>query len=217
MPHRPAHDTTSPVPFFHLIERLKTTKRTGWTNAGIENGESISDHMYRMAILAMVAPASIASRINMSRCVQMALVHDMAESLVGDITPVEGVSKAEKSRRETEAMEYISERLLGRVPGLSGKGIRELWQEYEDDETLDAHFVHDLDKIEHVIQMVEYERRHEGLKDLGEFTWICSRIKLPEVKEWCDVVLEERKQFWKSVGKEPEWRDEKKLKECNLL
>ncbi|PQK17484.1 hypothetical protein BB8028_0007g06790 [Beauveria bassiana] len=62
MPHRPAHDTTSPVPFFHLLERLKTTKRTGWTDSGIEDGESISDHMYRMANLAMVAPSSIASR-----------------------------------------------------------------------------------------------------------------------------------------------------------
>jgi putative hydrolase of HD superfamily len=93
------HDTISPVPFFHLVERLKTTKRTGWTNVGIEDGESISDHMYRMAILAMVAPTTIASRIDMSRCVQMALIHDMAESLVGDITPVEGVSKAEKSLR----------------------------------------------------------------------------------------------------------------------
>ena len=183
MPHRPTHDTTSPVPFFHLIERLKTTKRTGWTNVGIEDGESVSDHMYRMAILAMVAPTTIASRI-------------------------EGVSKAEKSRRESEAMDYISERLLGHVPGLSGQRIREIWQEYEDDETTNAHFVHDLDKIEHVLQMVEYERKHEGQKDLGEFTWICSRIKLPEVKEWCDAVLEERKQFWRSFDKEPQWRDE---------
>ena len=175
---------------------------------GIEDGESVSDHMYRMAILAMVAPTTIASRIDISRCVQMALIHDMAESIVGDITPVEGVSKAEKSRRESEAMDYISERLLGHVPGLSGQRIREIWQEYEDDETTNAHFVHDLDKIEHVLQMVEYERKHEGQKDLGEFTWICSRIKLPEVKEWCDALLEERKQFWRSFDKEPQWRDE---------
>lgn len=33
--------------FFHLIEQLKTQKRTGWVNEGITNPESISDHMYR--------------------------------------------------------------------------------------------------------------------------------------------------------------------------
>lgn len=35
-----------------------------------------------------------------SRCIRMALVHDLAESIVGDITPDDGVSKEEKYRRE---------------------------------------------------------------------------------------------------------------------
>ena len=34
------------------------------------------------------------------RCIKMALVHDLAESIVGDITPSCGVSKDEKHRRE---------------------------------------------------------------------------------------------------------------------
>jgi len=34
------------------------------------------------------------------RCIRMALVHDLSESLVGDITPYDNVSKEEKSRRE---------------------------------------------------------------------------------------------------------------------
>ncbi len=32
----PASDTESPVPFFHMIERLKTTKREGWRRFGID-------------------------------------------------------------------------------------------------------------------------------------------------------------------------------------
>ena len=34
----------------------------------------------------------------------MALVHDMAEALAGDIAPSDGISKAEKHRMETEAL-----------------------------------------------------------------------------------------------------------------
>jgi len=41
--------------FFHLIEQLKTQKRTGWLNEKIPDAESIGDHMYRMSVLALCA------------------------------------------------------------------------------------------------------------------------------------------------------------------
>lgn len=36
----------------------------------------------------------------MYRCIKLALVHDMAECIVGDIAPSDNISKAEKHRRE---------------------------------------------------------------------------------------------------------------------
>jgi putative hydrolase of HD superfamily len=131
----------------------------------------------------------------------MALVHDMAEALVGDITPVDGVSKVEKSRRESTTMDYLVNGLLGRVNGgITGKEIADVWREYEDGETLESQFVHDVDKIELVLQMVEYEKSRQGKLDLGEFTWVSTRIKLPEVKSWSDAVMKEREEFWKANG-----------------
>lgn len=47
--------------------------------------------MYRMGIICMLAPKE--EGLDSGRCVKMALVHDMAEALVGDITPVDGVTK----------------------------------------------------------------------------------------------------------------------------
>lgn len=136
----------------------------------------------------------------------MALVHDMAESLVGDITPVDNVSKDEKSRRESLTMDYICTNLLGKFNGgLNGQGLRQLWQEYEDSETLDSQFVHDIDKIELILQMVEYERAHKGAMDLGEFTWVAQKIKSAEVKAWSNHVLWERVEMWEEFGKEPKW------------
>lgn len=32
---KPAEGTASPVPYFHILERLKTTKREGWKRFGI--------------------------------------------------------------------------------------------------------------------------------------------------------------------------------------
>jgi putative hydrolase of HD superfamily len=201
---QPKPNTSSPVAFFHMLERLKTTKREGWRRFGINHGESISDHMYRMSIITMLCPASLRLRIDMNRCIKMALVHDMAELLVGDITPVDGVLKSEKNRRESTTMDFICKDLLGSVDGGdAGKEIKAAWQEYEDSETLESHFVHDVDKVELVLQMLEYEKSHEGRIDLTEFTHVASRIVLPEVREWCDQALEDRKAYWKSIGKEP--------------
>ncbi|KAJ5519344.1 hypothetical protein LT330_008721 [Penicillium expansum] len=190
LPYRPEENSESPVPFFHLIERLKTTKREGWRRFGINDGESISDHMYRMSIMTMMAPPTLAAKINIPRCIKMALIHDMAEALVGDITPVDGVSKPEKARREASVMDYITTNLLGKVPGCTGGEIKEIFEEYEADESDEAHFVHDIDKMELLLQMVEYERLHKV--DLTEFTHVKERIQLKEIKEWADEVVRGR-------------------------
>lgn len=34
----------------------QTTKRTGWLRKGVKNPESIADHMYRMSLMALIAP-----------------------------------------------------------------------------------------------------------------------------------------------------------------
>lgn len=200
-------ESTSPLSFFHLLERLKTTKRAGWQRFGIGAGESISDHMYRMSILTMTAPASITSKLDIPRCTRMALVHDMAEALVGDITPVDNVAKDEKSRRESDTMDYICNTLLGNFNGgLNGQDIQKLWQEYEDSETAESLFVHDIDKIELLLQMNEYERSHPPPTDLGEFTWVATKIQSPEVKLWAEHVLWERVELWNRRKITPQWQ-----------
>ncbi|KAA8564237.1 hypothetical protein EYC84_011183 [Monilinia fructicola] len=177
----PKENTESPVPFFHMLERLKTTKREGWRRFGIDRGESISDHMYRMSLITMFAPESLAAKINIPHY----------------ITPVDGVPKSEKNRREATTMDYFTKSLLGRVNGgLTGQQIQDIWQEYEDSVTLESKFVHDVDKIELILQMVEYERSEKPQLDLGEFTWVATKIVLPEVQAWAEENFEgERENF----------------------
>ncbi|PKK49975.1 hypothetical protein CI102_6874 [Trichoderma harzianum] len=195
----PTEGSSSPIPFFHMLSRLKTTKREGWRRFGIERGESISDHMYRMSLITMFAPPALAKKLDLQKCMKMALIHDMAELLVGDITPVDGVPKTEKNRREAETMDFLTKNLLRSVAGGDvGAEIRAVWQEYEDSKTLDSHFVHDVDKIELMLQMVEYEKQGKGHVDLGEFAYVATKVTLPEMKEWADELLKERDEFWKN-------------------
>lgn len=153
--------------------------------------------MYRMSLMTMLCPPGLAPRLDLFKCMKMCLIHDMAESLVGDITPVDGVAKPEKSRREAETMDYIATNLLGKVyGGLAGGEIRAIWQEYEDSQTDESKFVHDLDKMELLTQMVEYEKRAGKALDLGEFAYVATLIKNPEIQAWAAEVLADRDAFW---------------------
>lgn len=146
---------TDRLAFFHVLQRLKTQKRTGWINRNIPNPESIADHMYRMAILAMCT--SDAS-LDIPKCVLMCVVHDLAEAQVGDITPSEGISKEEKRRLESEAMHnFVHDMLHGSEAALK---IEALWREYEEQQTKEARFVKDLDRLEMALQAREYEKEH---------------------------------------------------------
>lgn len=204
LPNAPVANSSSPIPFFHYLERLKTEKREGWRRFGINQGESIADHMYRMSIITMIAPPTLSSKLDIPRCTRMALIHDMAEGLVGDLTPVDGVPKVEKSRREAATIDWIADDLLGKVHGgLAGQDLRAAWREYEDGVTAESKFVHDVDKIELILQMVEYERVNNCAIDLSEFSWVAKKLTMPEMIDWAQEILNERQRLWEENGKTP--------------
>ncbi|CAI8587231.1 unnamed protein product [Vicia faba] len=153
---------SSAIDFLSLCHRLKTTKRAGWLRKDVQDPESIADHMYRMGLMALIAPDF--PGIDRDKCVKMAVVHDIAEAIVGDITPADGVPKEEKSRREQEALDHMCKVLGG---GSRAKEVAELWTEYEANSSPEAKFVKDLDKVEMILQALEYE--DEQGKDLDEF------------------------------------------------
>ena len=74
------------IDFLTLTRSLKTTKRTGWVMRGVQSPESIADHMYRMSLMGMIASFSDGT-LDTNRCIKLALIHDLAEAKVGDITP----------------------------------------------------------------------------------------------------------------------------------
>ncbi|XP_068135579.1 5'-deoxynucleotidase HDDC2 isoform X2 [Hyperolius riggenbachi] len=107
--------------FMKLVGQLKRVPRTGWVYRQVEQPESVSDHMYRMAVMAMLTKDS---KLNKDRCIRLALVHDMAECIVGDIAPADNVSKEEKHRKEKDAMKHLSHLLSEELK----KEIYELWE-----------------------------------------------------------------------------------------
>ncbi|KZT70809.1 hypothetical protein DAEQUDRAFT_764378 [Daedalea quercina L-15889] len=175
--------------FFHILERLKTQKRTGWVDHNVPGPESISDHMYRMAMLAMCTSDAT---LDVSKCVMMCLVHDLAEAQVGDIAPREGIPRAEKRRLEEEAMRNFVHEMLHDTT--AAQYIMSLWKEYEEQQTDEARFVKDLDRFEMASQASEYETNH-GMTTLQPFfDTSIPFIRHSEVKQWGEDLIAEREQ-----------------------
>ncbi|MGA9229158.1 MAG: HD domain-containing protein, partial [Nitrosotalea sp.] len=110
--------------FFYLVSELKKVPRKGWiSKVGIEHPESVADHSYGTAIMAMVLSDS--QKLNTEKILKMALLHDLAESITGDFMPDE-ISKENKKISEEEAMKEI----FSKLPENLAVQYDKVWQEF---------------------------------------------------------------------------------------
>ena len=142
------------------LEALKDVQRAGWLRAGIKAPESTAAHSWGTALLALIL---CPDGIDRSRAVQIALVHDLAEISVGDITPHDNVSTAEKHAAEAAAFRELTCGLPRR------ELLMELFEEYSRAETAEAKLVHNLDKLDMALQAVRYEQSRAENLHLREF------------------------------------------------
>ena len=153
------------VEFVKLIGNLKKIKRKGWIQTGIrENIESIADHSFRLCILSMIIADEIG--LNKDKLIKMSLIHDIPESIVGDITPYEKTSE-EKFKIESKAMKKISSMVK------NSEACYNLWLDFEEGKSKEAKFLKQLDKMEMIFQALEYElsgNKPEKLNAFWEYT-----------------------------------------------
>ncbi|KAG7347768.1 HD superfamily hydrolase [Nitzschia inconspicua] len=201
-------DVSGAIDFFTVARGLKTTPRTGWVRQ--EAGpriESVADHSWRITVMAMVAASSDnGNKYDINKCIKMALVHDLAEATVGDITPYCGITDDDKHAQELVAMTELTSKLtnLGlsanpsngeRNNNMVGAEILDLWKEYEIGETAEAKLVKDMDKLEMILQALEYEQDGKNGKSLdGFFDGTRGKWKTPIGEAWGKEIESRRRQ-----------------------
>ncbi|HSD05082.1 MAG TPA: HD domain-containing protein [Nitrosopumilaceae archaeon] len=149
--------------FFNIITELKKTPRKGWKDkAGIESPESVADHSFNMAIMAMVL--SDLDGMGTEKILKMALLHDVAESITGDLTPDE-ISKEDKTKLEKQTMQEI----LTNLPSSLSEKYVAIWDEYVNGYSKEAVLVHDIDRLEMALQARKYLAEGKPLDKLDVF------------------------------------------------
>jgi putative hydrolase of HD superfamily len=170
------------------LNGLKELYRQGWLRRGVtpERCESVADHCFSTAVLAMLLADAHFPGLDLARMLRLALLHEFGEIYAGDITPADGVSAEEKHRREEDSVV----RVLSKLP--NGEYYISLWREYEENQTPEARFVRQVDRLEMALQAGVYQR--QGLLDPGEFFRSAdAALSAPELREILDAVRDDLK------------------------
>ena len=136
--------------FFKILIQLKNIQRKGWKNhLNLKITESVADHSYSVTMMSMIL--SEIQGMNTNKIIKMSLLHDLAESIVGDLTPNE-ITKSKKHILENDSMKKI----LSELPDPLSTKYQKLWNEFQECKNEEAIFVHEIDKLEMSFQAKSY-------------------------------------------------------------
>lgn len=98
--------------------------------------------------------------LDRGRALAIAVVHDLAEVRVGDLTPHDAVAPADKRARERDALRGLLAPL-----GARGHELRALWREYEAESSSEGRFVKACDKLDMALQACRYRQAQGAATD----------------------------------------------------
>ena len=163
--------------------KLKNVFRSGWLDAGVSPSdvESVADHSFRVAFISMIVSDYIVKenhdlKIDIEKIIRMALLHDLAETKIGDLhlTATEYIGKENKKHAEIKAFEDLVRTI---DPQIKSYYI-EIFKEYVAEETVEAKIVRCADVIDMLLQ-AEYYRDVGYPRDiLKEFWHLEEYVKL---------------------------------------
>jgi putative hydrolase of HD superfamily len=144
--------------------RLKLVPRAGWAMRGIVDPESVSDHTFGVAFIALVLAESVEQPVDRTKLLTMALLHDLPEVVLGDIP-------SPAARYLPPDAKTAAERdvLAGLLDGLACcEQWQRWWREYEEQATIEGRLIHDADRLDMLLQAHVYEQT-TGNQLLEEF------------------------------------------------
>ena len=172
------------IRFIVEIDKLKTIRRRTYV-IDEHRRENTAEHSWHIAVMAMILAEYANEKIDITKVVKMALVHDIVEIDAGDTFMYDAVGALDKAEREQRA----AERIFNLLPEDQAVEMRALWEEFEARQSAEARFAAAMDRLtpqlqnfntnggswkDHAIsreRVIERNRTMgEGSADLWEFT-----------------------------------------------
>jgi putative hydrolase of HD superfamily len=176
--------------FLMEMGMLKRAKRSGWWIAGVKDPETIAEHSFRTAVVGPVL--AMMEGADPAKVALMCVFHDTQETRVSDIPHI-GRRYLTAASNEKVTADQVS----AAHPAVAA-GIQAVVEEYENSSTLEVIVAHDADKLECLIQAVEY--REQGNSNVQD--WIDSslaRLKTPSAQALAQAALNMTSVEWRQT------------------
>lgn len=195
-----------------LIEtgKLKKMKRRGWVLNRVKNPETIGAHIFRTALMGWIL-SSQKKNFNIERVLKIALVHDLCEVYAGDTTPFDSIISKVKNKKELEKLVRVHPRftngekqrlafekhkkewqalvrLTERLDPKLRKEMIDLWLDYEEGNTKEGRFVNQADRMENLLQALEYWREDKDFPIKRWWVWAKELFSDPLLLDFMDLL-----------------------------
>ncbi|MEU5418910.1 HD family hydrolase [Streptomyces sp. NPDC020799] len=155
------------VSYLMEMGALKRAKRSGWWIAGVKDPETIAEHSFRTAVVGSVL--AMMEGADPAKVALLCTFHDTQETRVGDI-PWIGRRYLTAAKNEDVTADQVADA----HPAVAA-GIQAVVDEYENGDSIEVMVARDADKLECMIQGLEY--LEQGYSNARE--WVDStRAKL---------------------------------------
>ena len=198
------------INFMRALEEVCIVKRDMFLYEGTTENNAI--HIFKLSFLVMMITPYLKQKVDYTKMLEMALVHDIAEGKTGDYTLANQIAnptlKLEKKKREEQAIKELKSIL----PTPLDKKVYSLYKEYEEKKTIESKIVSMLDKLEANLQANQY---HNG--DItywqecenGDLYYKIASEKKPMIKEIDEKIITELEDAILTISQQ-------NIKKCNI-
>ena len=126
--------------FLTDLERLKLVERRAYVS-DLSRRENSAEHSWHLAIGLLTIAHELKLDIDIHKALVMAIIHDTCEIDAGD-TPIYGQERPDQHEAELKCIQRLE------AHGVAfGATLRELWLEYEAQQTIESRWVKVLDRL----------------------------------------------------------------------
>lgn len=180
---------------FFMTER-NLDKVVRFSNQRKIKDESVAEHSFHTALYAMILAdmeISFGNKVDVEKVLRCCLVHDLEESMTGDILHGFKYSNPELLRNMKKMGAEFYEKIVSDLPEYISKKYVDLWKQSKED-TIEGRIVEAADKLEALMYSIEeyslgnrnFKALIKGIKelleeiDLKSLKTVLKEIKIPE-------------------------------------
>jgi putative hydrolases of HD superfamily len=186
---------------------LKKMPRTGFVWLGVQEPETIAQHIYRVALMNWILGMKGKRKMDLEKVIKISLVHDICEVYAGDMTPYWGLLPADPALRLEMLKHYVrlpkglklkrgrikhnkeKKALQKLIKGLEPKTRKEMldhWMDYEKMASREGRFVKQGDKVETLLQALEYWGSTPDTPVMGWWEEVDEIVDDPVLRDFLD-------------------------------